>query len=73
MPIYEYVCQNCGHSFEMMRSIKDADLQITCKNCKSNETKRKISSFFAVSGGKAITPSSGCGSCRGGTCSSCHH
>ncbi|MFW5713630.1 MAG: FmdB family zinc ribbon protein [Brevefilum sp.] len=71
MPIYEYVCQDCKGEFELMRSFEDADSMATCAHCQSQQTKRKLSLFNASSSGRAITGTSGCGSCAGGSCSSC--
>jgi putative FmdB family regulatory protein len=75
MPIYEYVCQDCGVKFDILRSIKDADAPITCQKCASLSTKRAISLFAAHSGGKIIAGNSsdGCAGCAGGTCASCGH
>jgi putative FmdB family regulatory protein len=72
MPIYEYSCADCGKKFEVVRMIKDADSPIPCKQCESNRTARKISVFFAQSGGKVVAgSSSGCAGCAGGSCASC--
>ncbi len=75
MPIYEYVCKDCGTRFEMLRSIKDADTLIPCKSCSSDQTQRALSVFFAQSGSQIIAGSSksGCGGCSGGSCSTCNN
>jgi putative FmdB family regulatory protein len=74
MPIYEYECQDCGHEFELIRPMCDADKIIECAACKSRNTQRQLSIFNASSGGKILAVSnSGCGSCSGGHCSSCSH
>lgn len=75
MPIYEYVCQDCGIKFDVLRSIKDADAPITCQSCASQSPKRAISVFAAFSGGKIIAGSSneGCTGCTSGSCASCGH
>ncbi len=77
MPIYEYVCHDCGYQFDAIRQMKDADQPIQCQKCESENTKRKLSVFFASSEGRAIASSSGgcagCGSGSCGTCGSCHH
>lgn len=73
MPLYEYRCQDCGVRFESLRSMKDADAAITCKNCLGKNTRRVLSVFNASSGGRSLTTDSGCGSCAGGSCSSCGH
>jgi len=33
MPTYEYLCQKCGHRFELFQSIKDAPRK-TCPKCR---------------------------------------
>ena len=71
MPIYEYTCQDCQTSFEMIRSFKDADSKIECIKCKGENTKRRISLFNASSGGRVIAGGSDCGGCSGGSCNTC--
>ena len=75
MPIYEYVCQKCKHEFEVIRSMAQADESIPCTACGGKQVKRKLSLFFAESGGKAVSGMSepACGSCSGGNCSTCGH
>jgi len=73
MPIYEYICKDCGARFELLRSIKDADNSVQCSVCKSNQTNRAVSVFYAQSGSQIIAGNSsgGCSGCAGGSCSSC--
>jgi putative FmdB family regulatory protein len=75
MPLYEYICQDCGYRFDSLRSIKQADEPISCIKCSSLHTKRALSVFNAHSGGRVIAGSKqdGCAGCSGGTCSSCGH
>lgn len=73
MPLYEYICKDCGVKFESLRSMKDADTSITCKHCLGKNTIRVLSVFNASSGGRSITSSNGCGSCASDSCSSCGH
>lgn len=75
MPIYEYICQDCGTKFDVLRAYKDADEPIMCQKCTSLATKRAISIFAAHSGGKIIAGnnSNGCAGCAGGSCASCGH
>lgn len=75
MPIYEYICKDCGEQFETLRSMKDADAPIACNKCRSANTTRMLSVFNATSGGKSIAGSSApsCGSCSGGSCATCGH
>ena len=74
MPIYEYVCLDCGERVELIRSMKDADAPLACKNCQSEHTSRLLSMFNAHSAGRVVAGSSsggGCAGCAGGACSSC--
>lgn len=74
MPIYEYVCKDCGKRFEILRSIKDADSPILCNICQSDHTQRTISVFNAQSGSRIITggTNGGCAGCSSSSCSSCN-
>jgi putative FmdB family regulatory protein len=74
MPLYEYICKDCGKEFDAIRSIKDSDAPIECDECHGEHTSRKISLFFAQSGGRVVAGGGGgCSSCAGGACSSCSH
>jgi putative FmdB family regulatory protein len=42
MPIYEYLCQECGHKLEVMQRMSDA-LQTTCPSCSKEALKKLIS------------------------------
>ena len=74
MPIYEYVCKDCGKRFEIIRSIKDADAPISCRLCQSDRTLRAVSVFYAQSGSHIIAGgnNTGCAGCTSGSCSSCN-
>ncbi len=74
MPIYEYVCLDCGERFEELRLMRDADAPILCVTCESDHTSRQLAVFFAQSGGKVVAGGScGCAGCSGGSCASCGH
>lgn len=75
MPIYEYICQDCKHEFEVIRPMSQADAPLACAKCSGENLKRKISVCYAESGGKAVAGMSGhsCDSCSGGNCGSCGH
>lgn len=42
MPIYEYVCQQCGHELEKLQKISDAALTC-CPHCGQSSLSKKIS------------------------------
>lgn len=71
MPIYEYTCQDCQTTFEMIRCIQDADAPVQCIKCSSVNVRRLVSLFNASSSGRSLTGSSGCDGCSGGTCNTC--
>jgi len=72
MPIYEYVCKDCDIKFEALRSFSKADEPIECEQCDGENTTRTVSAAFGRSNGRAVAGSnSGCGSCSGGSCSTC--
>jgi len=75
MPIYEYICQDCGCRFDALRLMKEADSPINCKKCNSSKTKRALSVFFAQSGGRIVAGNqdSGCANCSSGSCASCRN
>lgn len=50
MPIYEYVCNDCGHEFETLQKMSDAPLS-ECPACAQDALKKKISApGFRLSG-----------------------
>jgi len=50
MPIYEYVCIDCGHEFDALQKLSDAVL-ISCPACDKDSLKKKISAAgFRLSG-----------------------
>ncbi len=50
MPIYEYVCNDCGHALEALQKISDEPLRL-CPACNKESLKKKISApGFRLSG-----------------------
>ena len=50
MPIYEYLCNDCGHEFETLQKMSDAPLR-DCPACEQESLKKKISAAgFRLSG-----------------------
>ena len=62
MPIFEYVCQECNHRFEM---IVQGVTVPTCPSCKATKLQKQFSTF-GVGATAAWSTSSGPGPC--GTC-----
>lgn len=49
MPIYEFVCEDCGETFEALLRMGSFD-EVKCPECKSESVHRKISRI-SVAGG----------------------
>ncbi len=50
MPIYEYVCNECGHEIEKLQKLSDSPLR-DCPDCEKQSLKKKISApGFRLSG-----------------------
>ena len=74
MPIYEYVCLDCGEKFETLRAMKDSDAPIACQECASYHTSRTIAVFYAQSSGRVISGGqSSCVNCSSNSCASCRN
>ncbi len=49
MPIYEYVCNECGRQFEVIQKFSDDPLK-TCSECKGKLSKMISQSSFQLKG-----------------------
>lgn len=59
MPMFDYRCRNCGHEFEELViswTVPDAD--ITCPDCKQNDSEKQISAPMVSTGGSTSSLSS---------------
>ncbi len=62
MPIYEYVCSECGTKFEKLVRLTNAQREITCPHCGSLNVEKSFS-VFGVSGGTGPGSASSASSC----------
>lgn len=75
MPIYEYVCDDCGERYE--RIVISRTQSVACPKCSSDRHTIQLSVFAAPSNGSksssgsSSAPSSGGSCCGGGGCG-CH-
>jgi putative FmdB family regulatory protein len=55
VPIYEYECERCGHSFEQLvgSHVGVSEDEVSCPRCGSTSLRRRVSSY-AVS--RELTP-----------------
>ncbi len=76
MPIYEYVCSDCGLKFELLRRLSQANEKAPCPSC-HNSAERIFSSFACFSKDESglTNPIAGtgssCASCGAPSCDSC--
>lgn len=47
MPLYEFICEDCGETFEELVSSTQSINQVTCPFCKSDLVRKLISTFSA--------------------------
>ncbi len=52
MPIYEYECQQCKKTSELLIGVSQSKGQIKCNHCGSEKMNKKISSGFVSTGSK---------------------
>lgn len=62
MPMYEYMCMDCGERFEALRTTSERDESIACPECEKENNLRVPSvvsgvSLKADSGGSGCAPS----------------
>lgn len=73
MPIYEYVCDDCGERYE--RIVMNQSAKVACPKCASAKHTIQLSVFAAPANGSKISnnsgPMTGSGGCCGGACG-CH-
>lgn len=69
MPIFEYICNDCGEAFE---TIITGNKKAVCENCGSKKVEKQLSVFAAHQGGKNEMPpcAGGCGGFESGACGS---
>jgi putative FmdB family regulatory protein len=53
MPIYEYLCPQCGQPFEKRVSFSHADDRQQCPNCGNEHGRRQVSLIGGLSGGSS--------------------
>ena len=50
MPIYDFACSNCGHDFERLQKLSDADTAV-CPACgKASESRKVTAPSFRLAG-----------------------
>jgi putative FmdB family regulatory protein len=72
MPIFEFLCKECGQAFEKI--VPRYDSSVECAHCRSENVEKQLS-VFAVAGGSKEFPSvaadGSCGRCGAAQPGSC--
>ncbi len=72
MPIYEFVCDECDHTFEKLVSSSRA--RVHCPRCESSKVTKQFSTFAFKGESRFVgSRSSSCGGCTSGGCGTCRH
>ena len=70
MAVYEYLCKDCGTTFERQRAMADAEGEVRCPS--GHDQVRRRFSVYAMSGSSAAdavpAPMPSRGGCCGGGC-----
>lgn len=45
MPLYEYICLECGEQFEKLVRLSEANQPVTCPKCHQTNCQKSISLF----------------------------
>ena len=65
MPLYEYICKNCDHRFEVLQRMGEGASDLSCPKCGEKQAKKQFSTFASSSHGTAsaagFNAGAGCG------------
>ena len=68
MPIFEFICEDCGRTFEELLRSSSVIAEVRCPHCESSQVHKKISRIAARIGsdgaftsGFSSSPASSCG------------
>ena len=54
MPVYEYVCKDCGKLFTVtMRISEHGQKEVFCESCQSQNVRQQFSSFYVKTSKKS--------------------
>jgi putative FmdB family regulatory protein len=68
MPIFEFLCQECGTPFEELVFSASAVGEVSCPNCESTQVTKQISIFASkVAGSGSSYSSATAASCNSGS------
>ena len=72
MPVYSYVCKDCGHKFDLLTGVISEKPKFKCEKCGSSDVKKLLPRFIS---GKteegAVIGGNSCSTCQASSCTSC--
>jgi putative FmdB family regulatory protein len=69
VPIYEFSCLSCRHTFEVFGSYASRDQQQVCPQCEGTSTKAMFSTFAVMGSAEGASTAATGGCACGGACS----
>jgi putative FmdB family regulatory protein len=68
VPIYEFSCLTCRHTFEVFGSYASREQRQVCPECEGTSTRAMFSTFAVAGSGERTGASTGGGCACGGSC-----
>ncbi|MGA2648322.1 MAG: zinc ribbon domain-containing protein [Candidatus Sulfotelmatobacter sp.] len=53
MPVFDYVCNDCHKTFELVLTLKEHEAEAKCPMCGSENVEQEVTAFYAVTGKKS--------------------
>ena len=69
MPIYSYVCKDCGNKFDLLVGVNSEKVSLKCSKCKSKNIHKMMGTFSVGEANSKFNSS--CPSCSTDICPSC--
>ncbi len=66
MPVYSYVCKDCGGKFDLLVGVTSEKVELKCRKCGSKDIEKALGSFSVRNPGDKSSSSGP--SCPTGTC-----
>jgi putative FmdB family regulatory protein len=66
VPVYEFSCLGCRHTFDVLGTYASRDARQVCPQCEGTNTRVLFSTFAVKSSGEVATTSAGGCGCGGG-------
>ena len=53
MPVYDYVCNDCHKTFELILTLRQHEAEAKCPKCGSKNVEQEATAFYTVTGKKS--------------------